>query len=213
MRSAKTSASPADRKTLQRFLAAPSRRGRCLSYHELQGFILALAAGPDLVMPSEWMPVVFGDEGAQYADMAEANRIMAALMALYNDITRSVREDRAALPDDCQWRTDLLANLEPDAPVSQWSRGLLKGHAWLKESWDLLPSEAEAELDMLFGALTFFASTRIACDYARDAKKQLVKLAPVMREVHPDAIREYCQLGRELEAAIRVAERALDNSD
>lgn len=130
---------------------------------------------------------------------------MSALMALYNDITRSVRDGRAALPRDCGWRDDLLANLEPDAPVSQWSRGLLRGHAWLRESWDLLPPQGADELNTLFSVLTFFASAKIARDYAKDARRKVAEVASAMRDVHADAILEYCQMGRELEAAIRGA--------
>jgi hypothetical protein len=35
-----------------------------------------------------------------------------------------------------------MANLEPEAPVSQWARGFAAGHMWLEKAWDrYLPEE------------------------------------------------------------------------
>lgn len=46
------------------FLADPSRPAGTLSYHELQGFLFTLASSPELVPPSEWMPMVFDEQEA-----------------------------------------------------------------------------------------------------------------------------------------------------
>ena len=51
---------------LKRFLADPGRPLGTLSYHELQGFLFAIAAAPDMVRPSEWMPIVFGETGGTW---------------------------------------------------------------------------------------------------------------------------------------------------
>lgn len=81
MRIPSSRTSLADRKLLRQFLDGPQRKPKHLTYHQLQGFLFALAAGPDLVMPSEWVTLVFGDDGAEYKNLAEARRVMAALMA------------------------------------------------------------------------------------------------------------------------------------
>jgi yecA family protein len=118
----------ADYAALTAFLADPARPAGTLRYHELQGFFFTIACCPDLVSPSEWMPVVFTDRDAGYQSLEEANEILAGLMHLYNEVVRLARSELARLPGDCVIRDDALANLADDAPVAQWSRGFLHGH-------------------------------------------------------------------------------------
>jgi hypothetical protein len=84
-------------------------------------------------------------------------------MALYNSINEAVGEDPAALPADCAFRTPILANLEDHAPVAEWSRGFLRGHQWLEESWEpYVPEDLEEESAATLMALSFFASSKLA---------------------------------------------------
>ena len=82
---------------------APRRPPDTLTCHELQGFLLAVACAPELVKPSEWIPVVFGRHEAEYESLEEAQAIIGELMALYNLVNAAVVEDRAALPSDCRF--------------------------------------------------------------------------------------------------------------
>jgi len=118
---------------LKTFLADPMRPADTLRYHELQGFLFAVTSAPELIPPSEWMPIVFGESEPQYASLDEAKLVVGELMSLYNAINAGVSEETAALPADCVFRDHLLANLDADAPVGQWSRGFIKGHRWLEE--------------------------------------------------------------------------------
>jgi hypothetical protein len=43
---------------LKTFLEDPGRPAGTLKYHELQGFLFAVASASELVLPSEWMPFV-----------------------------------------------------------------------------------------------------------------------------------------------------------
>ena len=123
------------RETLCAFLSDPGRPQGTLSYDGVQGFLFAVAAAPDLVPPSEWLPIIFDEASAGYRNLAEAQVVMPALLWLYNTIVAGVNEHRAGLPADCRFRRATLANLDEDAPVSQWSRGFVRGYSWLKSSW------------------------------------------------------------------------------
>jgi len=59
----------ADYAALKAFLADPARPAGTLRYHDLQGFFFTIACCPDLVSPSEWMPVVFADREAGYQSL------------------------------------------------------------------------------------------------------------------------------------------------
>lgn len=98
------------------FLAAPARPVGTLSYHEVQGFFFALASAPELVPPSEWMPMVFDEQEAGYATLEEAQTVIGELMTLYNAVNAAVAEGPVALPLDCVFRDDILANLDDAAP-------------------------------------------------------------------------------------------------
>lgn len=185
---------------LKHFLHDRRRPDGTLRYHELQGFLFTVVSAPDLVVPSEWMPVVFGDHAAGYADMAEAQRILNELMALYNSVNASVVAGHAMLPRDCRFRRHILANLEEDAPIAEWSRGFVLGHQWLEESWERLPSELDDEFAVMLMTLGFFASREIAEAFRIETgSATLEEIATMMRRVFRTAVAEYAQLGRTLQ--------------
>lgn len=35
-----------------------------LTYHELQGFLFAVASAPELIRPTEWLPLIFNEQEA-----------------------------------------------------------------------------------------------------------------------------------------------------
>ena len=184
------------------FLADSGRPAGTLSYHELQGFLFALASAPELVSPSEWMPMVFDEQEAGYATLEEAQAVIGELMALYNAVNAAVAEEPAAPPVDCVFRDDILANLDDAAPIAQWSRGFLRGHQWLEDVWE---SYIPEELDEQFGAtlltLSFFASRDLAEAFRKESAPpvpSLEALAETIRRVFPTAIAEYAHLGRSI---------------
>jgi uncharacterized protein len=60
----------------------------------LDGFLTALAIGPDLVPPSVWLPVVWGREKEPvFESAAQAERIIAILLRRFNDIGRMFGEN------------------------------------------------------------------------------------------------------------------------
>lgn len=190
---------------LRAFLEDSSRRpSYTLKYHEVQGFLFAVASAPELVKPSEWMPIVFGEQEAGYANLEEAQTVIGGLMALYNSINATVYESRAALPGDCRLRDPVLANLEDDAPIAQWSRGFLQGHQWLEESWDAyVPDALDEEFAAMLMALSFFASKRLAEAYcAETGGRALSEMATAMRDVFPEAMARYAPLGRSIQQIV-----------
>ena len=185
--------------SLKSFLNDPARPKGTLSYRELKGFLYVIACAPELIAPSEWMPEVFEEQDAGYRDQFEAQLMLGELMALYNDINAGVVSEAPVLPADCAFLDDALANLEDDAPVSEWSRGFSQGHGWLEETWDeYVPEEYDDEFNTLVLALTFFSSRRLAEAYWKEmqSKESLAGMAASVRDVFPDAMHEYARLGR-----------------
>jgi uncharacterized protein len=201
---------------LKAFLARPSHPEGTLTLGELRGFLFALNSAPELVKPSDWIPFIFANEEPGFRDMEEAEEVMEALMDLYNDVNVSVLAEGPSLPPGCVFLDPPMANLEPEAPVSQWARGFSAGHMWLEEAWDrYLPEEMEEEMGAALAALAFFASPSMAEKMAAElpgADATVERLAEMFRRVFSDAVMEYAGMGRTIYETVLKVEEGLQTS-
>ncbi len=196
------------------FLAARQRPDGTMSYCECGGFLFAVSCSPEMIQPSEWMPLIFDDQDAAYATLDEAREILPVLMALYNHISHQVFEGAPALPAGCEMRDEALGNLDEDAPLSQWARGFLQGHNWLSELWDeYTPDALSDELGSLLMVLSFFASRQLAEAFHGEVEakqKSLEDMCDTVLGLLPDALADYAHLGRSISQVLqerRAAER------
>jgi len=189
-----------DLPSLRDFLRHAARPAGTFSYHELQGFLFAMACSPEPVEPSEWLPILFNDKPASFASEAEAQHILSELTTRYNEVNAAVLEGNPSLPDDCPVLPDAMANFDEDAPLAAWSHGFLAGHDWLDESWDVeLPQEMEDELNAILLTLTLFASRDVAERFQQEGdfgNETLENVAARAIEILPDAMASYAHMGR-----------------
>jgi len=142
---------------LAHFLSSPKRPKDTLSYPQLAGFLFSLGNGPELIPPSEWIPLVFNDQEALYETKDEAEQVLQAMMALYNDCIRERTGGSVALPPGCEIRPWPMDNLSADAPLSQWAQGFGMGYDYLAEVWDeYTPDELDEDFGALLMTLSFF---------------------------------------------------------
>ncbi|WP_181918956.1 UPF0149 family protein [Wenzhouxiangella sediminis] len=174
-----------------------------MSWPETAGFLLAVQACPDLVMPSEWIEIVQGE--ARFADHDELQAVSEARMALMNWIADRMDRDQPAVPEDCAPDPEPLRILEGDNNFSRWCRGLIEGHNWLEQSWDAV-LEAGDDDDRAQGmGLTVFAfftdramAERVVEEIARDSTSSsptLEELASKFHALIEQAVLEYAALG------------------
>lgn len=186
---------------LQTFLSSPERPKGTLTYHQLAGFLFSIANSPELIPPSEWIPLVFNDQEDGFETHREAEGALQAMMALYNDCCRARPEGSAPLPPGCEIRPQAMENLATDAPLSQWAQGFSMGYDYLEESWiDYTPDELDEELGSLLMVLTFFSSPKLAKAYHEEGtgKQSLAEMAETVVTLFPEAMREYAYLGRSI---------------
>jgi uncharacterized protein len=84
-----------DLEALDRFLMSNRSPPDSMMLSELDGFLTGLAIGP-MVRPSEWLPLIWGSDAPEFADLDEANAILAHIMARYNDIIGEIASDTLA---------------------------------------------------------------------------------------------------------------------
>jgi len=97
---------------------------------DLDGFLTAIAIGPELVMPSEWLPVVWGGEEAVFNDVREGENVLGAIMSRYNEILRDV--ERQAL------RPIFWTDPSGTVIAADWAEGFALGIGLRPKSWDPL---------------------------------------------------------------------------
>jgi uncharacterized protein len=117
---------PPDLEALDTWLASDDSPPDCMQLSELDGFLTGVAIGPGLLMPSQYMPTVFGDEEPMFEDPAQAEAINNAIHARYNEILRSIDagafepifwEGPDGEPIATEWADGFVAavDLDPDA--------------------------------------------------------------------------------------------------
>jgi uncharacterized protein len=79
-----------EHKALARFLAKCAS-GVTPNLEALDGFFCALIVGPDVVLPSEYLPLVLGDHN-RFDDGEEANHVLPLLMRHWNTIAQTLNQ-------------------------------------------------------------------------------------------------------------------------
>lgn len=184
---------------LAHFLSSPKRPKDTLTYPQLAGFLFSLANGPELIPPSEWIPLVFNDQEAHYETREQAALVLQAMMALYNDCICERTGGSVSLPPACEVRPWPMDNLSADAPLSQWAQGFGMGYDYLAEVWnEFTPDELDEDFGALLMTLSFFSSLKLAEAYHQETKGKgsLEQFAQTVIEIFPEAMREYAHLGR-----------------
>jgi uncharacterized protein len=62
---------------------------------ELDGFVAGLLVCPEMIPPSDWLPVIWhseGGDGAVFEDLAHANKVMGLVKEHYNDVAGALFE-------------------------------------------------------------------------------------------------------------------------
>jgi uncharacterized protein len=105
--------------------------GMALNLEELDGFYCALIVGPENVMPSEYLPIVFGEEFSEnsaFDTLERADEILGLLMRHWNSIVSEMLRKDVHIP--------LLA--EDEGGISRgndWASGFMMGVELAPEAW------------------------------------------------------------------------------
>ena len=154
-----------------------------LNASELDGFLTAIVSGPDMIMPSEWLPAIWGGEDAapEWESEAEVTRFMNLTMTMMNQNIGSLMDS----PDD--FEAMFLINIDDGKPVTvvtPWCHGYMKAVALRPRSWMNLPENIQEHLGRiaLFGSFEG-ADSLLNLSEAAIARLQ-EKIDPAARAIH-----------------------------
>jgi uncharacterized protein len=112
--------------------------GKAMNIEELDGFFAALIVGPEIILPSEYMPEVFGSETPEtypFESLDEANEILGLMMRHWNDIAGTLSKGKVYFP---------LLQLDENGEENgnDWARGFIRGTRMRQDGWvELLADE------------------------------------------------------------------------
>jgi len=126
----------ADLELLAGYLHAPDQPDEVMTLAELDGFLAAIAIGPEPIDTGEWLPIIWDYAEPNFTGESLAKAVFRAIVSHYNDIVRAVAAG-AYEP--------ILDVDEDDAPVPQgWAFGFMTATGLRLPAWTtLLQSEQD----------------------------------------------------------------------
>jgi uncharacterized protein len=121
---------------LESFLNKGAARGG-MNFEEADGFLAAVMCCPDLVPPSEFLPVVWGgaDQKSGFESSEQATEIVTLLLRHWNAIGAVLRAGDVYLP--------VVGEISNGVPNGgDWGKGFFRGMRLAQESWaELMQSD------------------------------------------------------------------------
>jgi uncharacterized protein len=106
-----------------------------MGLEELDGFLTALIVNPELVAPSEYFPLIFG-ENHIFEIEEEAEEIAGLILRHHNAIATTLAKDKPHMP--------VFTDIEDDLPRgNEWAHGFLRGTQFSHEEWSELMNNEE----------------------------------------------------------------------
>lgn len=134
---------------LETFLLSDSVGEDAMTLSELDGYLTGIVIGPELIMPSEWIPLIWGSAPPDFASEKQAETIMSLIMGRYNQII----EDLTYNPDT---HVPILAvDMDGSLLAEIWAEGFLDALGLRREAWQpILDTETGTALSLIM-ALAF----------------------------------------------------------
>ena len=112
---------------------------KAMNLEQIDGFFTALVCGPEVVMPGEYLPYVWGNEKSLdgvFENLEEAQEILGLLNRHWNTIAKTLYEGGVYLP---------LMHEDENGSVTgnEWAKGFLRGMGLRRGSWNRLLDDEE----------------------------------------------------------------------
>ena len=152
--------------------AIPAERDG-MTIAELDGYVAALIVCPETILPSEWLPGVWGGE-YEFGDVDEAEATIAVVMEHYNRISRELAE----YPEDCA----PVLEIDPNGGETLWEPwidGFERAMRLRPDAWEEIAlsddEEASASVSMIVALNGFYYGRS---ELTKEAEDELDRMAP-----------------------------------
>ena len=134
---------------LDQFLMSDAVSDEAMLLDTLDGYLTAIVIGPTTVLPSQWLPGIWGeseDDAPEYESLEQAQRVLELVMRHMNGIIWTLQYDADAfdpLLDSMVYEGDPREYLEGE----MWAYGFMRGIGLCRQDWQPLfddPAAREA---------------------------------------------------------------------
>ena len=148
----------------------------------LDGFLTAIVIGPNTVLPSAWLPKVWGSKSPPFKTPEEFNRFLGLVLGYYNDLVQCL----AAAPEE--FEPTFYENTVRGRTVTivdDWCEGFVKGMRLDPAPWKVLKRDRPDLLKpiTLFGTRAGWRELEVGGEAAMH-RIWSVRIAPAVREIY-----------------------------
>ena len=171
------------------FLASPNAPADAMRPLELDGFLTGIIVSPDLIHPTEWVAVIWGEDGPQVEEIAQAQKLFECITGHYNDIIERLDDEQTEFRPMFVGADGVAA---PDR-LKPWIRGFAKAIAFSVDDWEER-GRADPDFDMLTSPILAAAEILLRADEAiprlDERQRELVALIPRVLPLLLDRVRQ-----------------------
>ena len=129
-----------DLDALDEFLLSDRAPADSMELSELDGFLTGLVIGPETIMPSEWLPMVWGGDAPEYDSLEEAQAVLAAIIGRYNEIARGLNAEPEVVAPV------FLEDRDGSVIAEPWAEGFMAALALRADAWCPMILDREAHI-------------------------------------------------------------------
>jgi uncharacterized protein len=167
---------------LEEFLMSDNAPEDSFLLSDLDGFLTGIVVGPELIMPSEWVPLIWGDGEPEFDDDEQAEHILGIIMARYNEIIFQLDDELGAF--------EPILYSTPDGRMfaADWVEGFMDAFGLRMDAWD--PLLADDEDSYLMGPIMAFLHDKDGKPLVTGTPEELQVIHEESTEALPHAIKE-----------------------
>lgn len=163
-----------DLRYLEAFLGSRRLGPGVLRVNGIDGLVTAVVIGPDMVMPSRWMPRVWNNREPVFKDVDEARRIVDLIMHLYGRVAGQFTDEASEQFEPLYRRMD--EGPDRATAIGQWCEGFMAGAArhatWMEKR------HREATLELMWPMAAVTGGGKLATPEVID------QIVPNVRKLH-----------------------------
>ncbi len=154
-----------ERNTILDILSHAPEPEQTFTCDEISGFLFGLAITPDIILPNEWLPIIFGGVFPHFEQLEQLEDLSDTLITIYNRFTTAFHHNKLSFPFD-------IETLDEDqlATVFEWTSGLeealsLREDIWDPEEYPELSDKRKEELFYSMMAIQGMVDPLEVCDF------------------------------------------------
>jgi uncharacterized protein len=129
-----------DLEPLARYLESDSSPDDCMGLSDLVGFLTGMIVGPEPIMPSEWLPVIWGNEEPEFESATQMETLTGLVMSRYNEIVIGFTANPEKF-DPIFWKRS-----SGEAAAMDWAAGFLVAVEMRRSAWQPMFSHRRAKV-------------------------------------------------------------------